>query len=115
MHEMSLAVALMDQIMTIAKDNNMVKIKSVTIDTGALKQVVPEVMQNAFEAVTKDTIAEGAEFVQNLIPSVAKCKQCAQEFEPDIDNYLCPGCDKADIEIISGDAIILKSVSGEEL
>lgn len=114
MHEMSIASALMDQMMVVAKENNLVTIESVIIDTGMLKQIVHEVMENAFEAVTQGTIAEGAVLIQNFVEAEARCRQCDQIFSPDLDNYLCPICKKADVEIISGDEMILKSITGKE-
>ncbi|MFH2138718.1 MAG: hydrogenase maturation nickel metallochaperone HypA [Candidatus Omnitrophota bacterium] len=113
MHEMSIASELMDQILEVARENNMVSVDSVEIETGVLKQIVPEIMQTAFEAVKKETIAEKAQLKIIEIPALVRCKICDNSFEPKIDDFLCPECRMAEIEILQGDGIILKTISGQ--
>ncbi|MCP4650798.1 MAG: hydrogenase maturation nickel metallochaperone HypA [PVC group bacterium] len=115
MHEMSIASALMDQIMETAKLNNLVKVEEVEIQAGLLKQVVPDVMQAAFEAVISGTIVEGARLKIIEVKAEARCLSCGQVFEPKVDNFLCSVCNKADVEIIKGNEIILKSLTGKNL
>jgi hydrogenase nickel incorporation protein HypA/HybF len=110
MHELSLAEALIDQILAVAKENNLAKVDEVIIETGVLKQVVPEMMQEAFFAVSDETIAEGSKLTIIETSAKAKCRKCEQEFEPEIDSFLCPDCQVASVDILKGNDIILKSV-----
>jgi len=114
MHEMSLAVGLMDQIISVAQDNNLTRVNEVELETGVLRQVVPEVMQEAFKSVTEDTIAQDAILKIVEIKAIVECRQCQGAFEPEIDSFLCPKCQKADINVIQGDDIILKAVVSYE-
>ena len=113
MHEMSIAEGLMEQILSIANENSLKSIEEVEIETGLLRQVIPEVMQEAFRAVRQDTIAQSAVLKITEIPAIGKCRTCQKEFEPELNNFLCPQCLRADVEILQGDDIILKSVIGE--
>lgn len=113
MHEFSIATSLMDQIEQLARENNATKVKFVELETGSIRQVIPEIMETAWQSVIADTIAQGSQLQITEIPAKAKCRKCGLEFKPQIDNYLCPSCVLADVEILEGDEIILKSVDME--
>ena len=72
--------------------------------------IVPDAMRLAWQVITEGTIAAGSELIVVEIPMAARCKKCGREFAPKIDEYLCPDCGQADVDILTGDDIILKSV-----
>ena len=111
MHELSIAIALVDQIVEYAGANQLSRVDEVEIETGVLRQVIPEMMQTAFKEATGQTIVSEAILRIKEISAKARCRQCAMEFEPEIDNFLCPGCQRADVDILQGNEIILKSIS----
>jgi hydrogenase nickel incorporation protein HypA/HybF len=110
-HELSIAIQLVEQIIETAEANKLPRVEDVELETGALRQVIPEMMQTAFEEATRQTIVEGATLTIQDIPAKAQCNQCSLEFEPEADNFLCPQCQVADVTVLQGDHIILKSVS----
>lgn len=112
MHEISIAVELVDQIIEIAVCNNMVCIEKVEIETGVLREIIPDIMQTAFESISEDTILKGAELKITQIKTEAKCRQCNEIFQPKTNDFRCPSCGKADATILKGNEIILKSVIG---
>jgi hydrogenase nickel incorporation protein HypA/HybF len=112
MHEMSIAAELVERLFEIARENRLERIEKVELDVGVLRQIVPEALENAFAAAVAGTLAEGALLEQREVPARAACRACGREFPPSIDCYLCPGCGKADVELLEGQEIILKSLSG---
>ena len=110
MHELSIAEALVDQVVAVAYDNQLKKVDEVEIEVGVLRAVLDEVMQEAFRSVIKDTVVQGARLKLIEIKAVAECLTCAKKFEPEIDNFLCPACMVANVKILAGNNIILKSV-----
>ena len=113
MHEMSLAVALMEEITAIAVQNQVQKIQEVELHIGVLKQVIPEVMQEAFSAASFGTAAEGAALKQVTIKAQAACRTCRNTFSPAPDNFLCPACGQGLVDILQGDEFILQSLTCE--
>ena len=111
MHELSIATHLIEQVVEQAEKNQLTRVDEVEIETGALRQVIPEMMQTAFEEVKVQTIASEAILIITEIPAKARCNQCKMEFEPQIDDFLCPQCQVADVDVFEGNIIILKSVS----
>ena len=67
MHEMSIVVSLMDQVYEIVEQNHLAFVSEIEVGTGVLRQVIPEVMQEAFYAVKEGTVAEDAELKINEI------------------------------------------------
>jgi len=114
MHEMSIATELIKQILKIAEENNLKKIESVELEVGELKQVVPIAMKETFKAVTKDTIAQGAVLKIKEIKAKAICRRCKVIFEPELNFFICERCQVADVDIIKGADIIIKSITGEK-
>ena len=114
MHEMSIAVGLMEQVFDIAKKSNLKEIEEIEIETGFLRQIVPEVMQEAFLAVRQDTIAKNATLKIVEIAPLSECNICKKQFQPSLNDFLCPICQKADVKVLKGDEIILKSIQGKE-
>jgi hydrogenase nickel incorporation protein HypA/HybF len=110
---MSIAMSLIGQVLDVAARNNAQRIDEVVLEVGFMRQVVPEAMQMAWEAVTEDTPALGSVLTITEVPPEAECRKCRTRFVPRIDCFLCPGCGQADVEIITGDDIVLKSMSCE--
>lgn len=114
MHELSLATALIDQVLAAASLNGLARVEEVEVDVGVLQLVVPEALEAAFAAVSADTIASGAVLKQIEVSARARCRCCGRDYQPEFRIYTCPGCGRADAEILSGRDIILKSISGLE-
>ncbi|MCK5014551.1 MAG: hydrogenase maturation nickel metallochaperone HypA [Candidatus Omnitrophica bacterium] len=111
MHELSIAMQLVEQIVGVAEANQLPRVDEVELQTGVLRRVIPEMMQAAFKEATGNSIADGAVLKITDIPAKARCDQCALEFEPEADNFLCPECQVANVTVLEGNVIILKSVS----
>ena len=112
MHELSIATALMEQVSDEAAMNQLTKVDQVELHTGFLRQVIPEMMQEAFREVIVGTIAEGATLIVKEISAEAKCNLCQKIFEPELACFVCPSCQKADVEILKGNEIILAAING---
>lgn len=115
MHEFGIVSALFDEIERQAAAAGMAKVSRVEVAVGHLRQVVPEVLRTAWTSVTRQTFAEGAALDIEPIAASARCRHCGVTYEPDLHDFRCAGCGRADAEILAGDEILLKSVSGEAM
>lgn len=114
MHEYSIAEELIRQILEIAEDNNLKKIDSVDLEVGELKQIVPAAMRECFKSVGAGTIAQNAVLKIKDIKAKAVCRRCKAVFKPCLNYFVCRHCGLADVDIIKGDDIIIKSIKGEK-
>ncbi len=111
MHEMAIASDLIRQVVDTAEQHKATRVREIELEVGAMRLVVLDALRLAFEAVTEGTVAEGATLTLVEIPPRAECRVCEHSFEPAIDCYLCPRCEKADVKIVAGNDIILRSLS----
>ena len=114
MHEMSIAVELMRQLEALAAENNAERVTELTVTAGAMRAIVPEALEIAFEAVAEGTCAAGATLHLEIVPPLARCRQCGSRYEPEPDSFVCGQCNQADVEIVQGNEILLTSVRWEQ-
>lgn len=121
MHELSMAMSVLDIILEKAKDENATKIYEITIEIGELLFLNPEQFQFCMELVIENTMAEGAQLTINIKPSKLKCKVCGNEFHwrTSSDNYVvfpvlqCE-CGSKDLKIIEGRELNIVSIRIEK-
>ena len=103
MHEMSIAVNILDIVKLELAKNDATGLKSIKLKIGAMTAVEPESLSFCFDAITEGTNLAGARLDIEEIPVRGRCKNCFTEFE--LDRYFttpCPGCGEASSELISG-------------
>jgi len=114
MHEMAIAAALVRQLEAVAAEHGLTRIDAVTVRAGIFRQIVPDALEAAFEAVAQGTCAAGAMLTLEIVPPLARCRPCGHQFAPDFESFLCPRCGQADVELLEGDDIVLASVTAED-
>ncbi len=111
---MAIAEPLLEQILEIARENEAKRVEEVLIEVGLMRQVVPEALEMAFLELSRGTAAENAKLIQVEVPIKARCHKCDAEFGAGPESFQCPKCGQADVEIIAGGDIILKSLTCEQ-
>jgi len=111
MHEMSIAMALLDQLEQLALEHGGVRIESFTVKAGELRCIVPEALQLAFEVLADGGIAAGATMTLEIEPVLASCRVCGDRFRPQRQCYQCPECKQADVDFIEGNDIVISSMT----
>ena len=86
MHEMSIAMSVIDIASRKAEAGGAVKIESIQLDVGKLAGVLVDSLQFCFSAASKDTRAEDAELLVNELPGKGECKDSGTAFE--VDNFI---------------------------
>jgi len=111
MHEMSIAMNLVDLAVKTAKQNQAKKINSMILELGTLAGVVREALEFCFESACKGTIAAGAKLEIVSIQGQAQCEQCGHQFKCDQIAVPCPKCGEYVFNIQGGRELKLKSVN----
>lgn len=105
MHELPVIKSILDICLKHAKTNHVTKIISIELKVGELSDLEPEWMQNYFDYVSKDTIAEGANLKIERTPLVMRCEACSDSFSFDVKNIKeieCPRCKGKKLTYVSG-------------
>ncbi|HKI83295.1 MAG TPA: hydrogenase maturation nickel metallochaperone HypA [Candidatus Krumholzibacteria bacterium] len=113
MHEAAFAISLLDQVLEQARLHSLSRITEVHVDLGLQLLVIPEALQTAFRAASRDTLAADARLSTKEVPIRAHCRSCASEYPAALDEYRCPNCGRAEAELVAGHEMILVSLEGE--
>ena len=109
MHEMSIAVNIVDIICQKAEDEDASKINSVDLLIGSLSGIMIDSLEFCFEAACKNTLAEGAKLQVDKIKAEAFCKSCNKNFIMESEFSPCPTCTDFNYEILRGKELSIKS------
>jgi len=121
MHELSLAVSIIETVLKAAKEYDAKKILEINVEIGDLTVVSEDRLRFTLEITSKDTIAEDAKINITRMPGRIRCKKCGYEGEsPSIEddplqNLLmsslkCPKCGDTHTEIIGGRELGVKDI-----
>ncbi|MGD8782376.1 MAG: hydrogenase maturation nickel metallochaperone HypA [Ignavibacteria bacterium] len=113
MHELSVALSILDIAKNTAEKAKAKKITEIELDIGLLAGIEFEALNSAFEIAIQGTIAENAAQKINKIPGTAKCNKCNSQFEISSYFFECPDCKSYDTEIIQGQELKVKTISVE--
>ncbi len=94
MHELSIALSLVDVASEAASRLGSVRVEALHVRIGALSGVVKEALAFSFDIATKGTPLEGARLQIEDVPVTAFCARCQSERTLDATFTLrCPICD----------------------
>ncbi len=131
MHEWSLAEAVVETVLKIAKEENAEKIIEVDIVVGVLQSIDMEAFRFALTEISRDTPMKDAKINIEFEEPTFKCRVCGNEWSfTDIKNKLgedeieaihfipdlahtfisCPKCGSPDFEILRGRGVYLRSI-----
>lgn len=103
MHEVSLALSLLQLAEDVCHQHGYKSIESVRVRIGRAAGINPDSLSFALETVKKGTPAEKANFILDIIPLGGFCHECGQNFETE-ETYIfcCPFCNSSSISIRQG-------------
>jgi len=113
MHEVSICESIMDIIREQAAKERASRVTCVKLKVGEMAGVVEGAMRFAFEVVSKDTLADGAELVIDTVPLAARCNSCGAEFRVSGYAFSCENCGGPDIVLVSGRELVVEELEME--
>ncbi|QYX82546.1 hydrogenase maturation nickel metallochaperone HypA [Streptomyces akebiae] len=116
MHEMSVALAVVDQVAEAAdRAGDVTAVRSVRLQVGELAGVVPDSLAFCFELACSGTLLEGAELVTEAVPGRARCTSCAHEWAVGMPPRLtCPACGGTRTDLLAGRELQIVDVRWED-
>jgi hydrogenase nickel incorporation protein HypA/HybF len=116
MHELSIAMSIVEMAEEQSERNGGVKVTAVHLKLGPLSGVVKRALENAFSLAREGTILENAELLVEQVPIVAHCPKCqADRTLPSMQRFTCPICETPVSEIIHGRELEVVALEIEEL
>jgi hydrogenase nickel incorporation protein HypA/HybF len=113
MHEISIAMSIIDIAEANARKQGASSIKLVKLRLGEFTTIVQEALEFAFEIARQDTMAAHATLAVEIVPMSVRCISCGVINNPIKDVILsCPQCGLP-LEIIDGEDIQLEYIEVE--
>jgi hydrogenase nickel incorporation protein HypA/HybF len=113
MHELSLAMEVIDLASREADKNEVTMVREILIEIGDLSGVEADAFELALDLLVKDSILENASKQIIRIPGKGKCTSCDLEFEMKQILSTCPECHCYPSEISGGREFRVVSMVGE--
>ena len=102
MHEMSLAIQAIRSVLDFADENGIDAIDTVVLEIGELSLVVPEYMEEAWNAACRSTMLERARLRIDVTPGNGLCQGCGKVYNIVENRGTCPYCGSREKEILCG-------------
>ena len=113
MHEISLVKALLCQIEDLVVQHRAKRVSCVKLTVGEFSGVEPDLLEMAFVQQSQNSTIAGASLSMTRRPLTGVCRSCSEEFPIVQFRFQCPGCGSADVQVSSGEELILESVTME--
>ncbi len=113
MHELAITQSMLDLVLKQAGEAKAEKVGKINLVLGEMTGVVGRCVQFYFDFLSKGTPAEGAALDFKVIPTTARCRDCAKEFELGEFDWTCPHCQSNNMEIIGGKELFVESIEVE--
>jgi hydrogenase nickel incorporation protein HypA/HybF len=115
MHELSIAMSIVETAQEEAKQRGGVHIEAVHLKLGALSGVVKEALLSSYEMACDDTPLKGSRLVVEEVPVVVFCPSCqAQRPVSSVQLFCCAECGTPSSEIVQGKEIEVVALELQE-
>ena len=113
MHELSIAMSLVEQMEKVAREQKATSVPQITLSVGVLSGVDPEALKGAFPLAAEATIAAGADLVVEIVEARVRCRACGTSSKPEAPFLCCVDCGGSDVEVEAGRELHIKSMDVE--
>jgi hydrogenase nickel incorporation protein HypA/HybF len=114
MHEMSLAVSIVEQTREAAAREGAARILEVEIEVGCLAGVLADSLLFCLEAVGASDGLAGTTFRITEVGASGNCRVCAAAFPADSFLVICPSCGSDDVSLNGGRELKIRSLTIED-
>jgi len=110
MHELSVCLALMQQVERIAREHEARSVDRIVLQIGPLSGVEARLLERAWPLASTGTVAEHAQLVIDTAPVRVRCTQCDAVSDVSPNRLLCSSCGDFRTRLISGDEMLLANL-----
>lgn len=108
MHELSICGAIKD---IVAKHAGSRPVKTIHLQVGQLRQVVPDTLTYCWSLVTAETPLAESSLEIDHIPAMVECRACGHVTAPgDFPVMRCERCDGTDVAVTAGEEFLITSL-----
>jgi hydrogenase nickel incorporation protein HypA/HybF len=103
MHELSIALSILDIVESACRDHDCSRVELVRVRVGRAAGVMSDSLSFSFDAAKGGTVAEGALLEIDEVPVGGRCRGCASDFTVEEKFvFACPNCGGTAFTVHSG-------------
>jgi len=110
MHELSIAMSIVDLVEEEARKANASVISKVEVEIGTMAGIENDALLFAWDSVVQGTMAQGSSLVIHSIQGEAHCLECGKDFR--IEHFFteCPSCNSFRYQVTKGKELRVSSL-----
>jgi hydrogenase nickel incorporation protein HypA/HybF len=112
-HELSLVASVFEVLEEKAREHGAARVTKVVLDVGIMSGAVPDLLESAFEAYKRGTLAAGARLEIVVVPVKVRCPDCGGEAVREDADFSCAGCGSRRVEIVEGRELVIEKIELE--
>jgi hydrogenase nickel incorporation protein HypA/HybF len=113
MHEMTLAESVLQIVEDAARREGLRRVRAVHLEIGQLASVEPDAMRFCFDAVARDSVAEGARLEIVTTAGAAWCNACLAPVALAELGAPCPHCGGYQLRLTEGTGMRVMELEAE--
>lgn len=110
MHELSIALSILNEIEKQMKDYPDAAVEAVHLRIGVLSGVDPQALRFAYELAREGTPFAASRLEIESVPLLLFCPQCDATHNPDLQHIFCPHCSTPEQEIREGQELEISAL-----
>jgi hydrogenase nickel incorporation protein HypA/HybF len=112
-HELSLVASVFEVLEEKAREHGAARVTKVVLDVGIMSGAIPDLLESAFEAYKRGTLAAGARLEIVVVPVKVRCPDCGGEAVREDADFSCAGCGSRRVEIVEGRELVIEKIELE--
>ena len=111
MHEIGVLEEAVKTVERIAKDNQIDKVRFITLEIGELTGYLPVFFEKYFSVVVEDKpVLKDAELRMHIVKGEAICVECQSLYNVMKNEGCCPNCNSKSKKILGGQEFLIKNI-----
>lgn len=110
MHELSIALSIVELAEEEAKKANAISISKIEVEIGTMAGIDPDALLFAWDSAIHGTLADHAELDIHTIQAEAHCLECGTDFPAENFFVQCPDCGSYRYQITKGKELRISSL-----
>jgi hydrogenase nickel incorporation protein HypA/HybF len=114
MHELGIVTHVADTLEDVAKENNLTRIGSVTLEVGEVSGIMTEYFIDCWDyfKVKRPILAESVLKLETT-PAVTHCENCGKDYPTVKYGKTCPHCGSGETFLLYGNECSIKEIEAE--
>jgi hydrogenase nickel incorporation protein HypA/HybF len=112
-HELSLIASVFEVLEEKAREHGASRVVRVVLSAGVLSGAVPDLLDSAFDAYKKGTLAASARLEIAVVPVKVRCPDCGGEAVREEADFACAACGSRRVEIVAGRELRIEKIELE--